>query len=180
MQTIPTTFGFPMPTPGYLPAVKVLCERYGALSIADKVRTGLMHTGTLWGIEGYGVTADIIVASNRAAGGRRPSTPTMPTVFATFSRPIWYIPTRVKAVGREALSARTLLPFRPNPACNPTTTHPDIREIFVSGDIALGRLFWTLTTQKGFEKDVTVDGAGKWAGGHHREARGPPLSLQSG
>ena len=31
METIPATYGFPMPADGYLQAVKSLCERYGAL-----------------------------------------------------------------------------------------------------------------------------------------------------
>ncbi|MFN8079372.1 MAG: aminotransferase class III-fold pyridoxal phosphate-dependent enzyme, partial [Kineosporiaceae bacterium] len=36
METIPATYGFPLPDPGYLRAVKALCERYGALYIADE------------------------------------------------------------------------------------------------------------------------------------------------
>jgi len=49
METIPATYGFPMPDIGYLPAVKALCERYDALYIADEVQTGLMRTGEMWG-----------------------------------------------------------------------------------------------------------------------------------
>ena len=45
METIPATYGFPLPDPGYLKGVKELCERYGALYIADEVQTGLMRTG---------------------------------------------------------------------------------------------------------------------------------------
>jgi acetylornithine/succinyldiaminopimelate/putrescine aminotransferase len=37
METIPATYGFPMPLPGYLTEVKKLCERYDALYIADEV-----------------------------------------------------------------------------------------------------------------------------------------------
>ena len=48
METIPATYGFPLPEPGYLAAVKALCERYGTLYIADEVQTGLMRTGELW------------------------------------------------------------------------------------------------------------------------------------
>ena len=50
METIPATYGFPLPEPGYLQGVKRLCERYGALYIADEVQTGLMRTGEMWGI----------------------------------------------------------------------------------------------------------------------------------
>ena len=48
METIPATYGFPLPDPGYLRAVKALCETYGSLYIADEVQTGLMRTGELW------------------------------------------------------------------------------------------------------------------------------------
>src|ERR1700733_9315748 len=40
METIPATYGFPLPPTGYLEAVKELTERYDALYIADEVQTG--------------------------------------------------------------------------------------------------------------------------------------------
>ena len=43
LETIPATYGFPMPQEGYVPTVKRLCERYDALYIADEVQTGLMR-----------------------------------------------------------------------------------------------------------------------------------------
>ncbi len=72
METIPATYGFPMPAPGYLPTVKALCERHGALYIADEVQTGLMRTGALWAISGYGVVPDIIVSAKGIGGGLYP------------------------------------------------------------------------------------------------------------
>ncbi len=72
METIPATYGFPMPHEGYLPAVKSLCERYDALYIADEVQTGLMRTGELWGITKYGVTPDIMVIGKGITGGMYP------------------------------------------------------------------------------------------------------------
>ncbi len=74
METIPATYGFPMPAEGYLPAVKALCEKYGALYVADEVQTGLLRCGSghLWGITGYGVTPDIIVTSKGLSGGLYP------------------------------------------------------------------------------------------------------------
>ncbi len=69
METIPATYGFPMPDAGYLPAVRALAEQAGALYIADEVQTGLMRTGTLWAIEQYGVTPDILVTSKGLGGG---------------------------------------------------------------------------------------------------------------
>src|SRR6218665_43206 len=49
IETIPATYGFPMPKDGYLQACQNLCRKYGAMYIADEVQTGLMRTGIMWG-----------------------------------------------------------------------------------------------------------------------------------
>jgi acetylornithine/succinyldiaminopimelate/putrescine aminotransferase len=72
METIPATYGFPLPAPGYLSEVKKLCERYGALYIADEVQTGLMRTGELWAITKHGVAPDILVSGKGISGGMYP------------------------------------------------------------------------------------------------------------
>ena len=72
METIPATYGFPMPREGYLPAVKELCVRHDALYIADEVQTGLMRTGEMWAITKYGVTPDIMVIGKGITGGMYP------------------------------------------------------------------------------------------------------------
>jgi len=72
METIPATYGFPMPHEGYLPTVKSLCEKYDALYIADEVQTGFMRTGEMWGITKYGVVPDIMVIGKGITGGMYP------------------------------------------------------------------------------------------------------------
>ena len=72
METIPATYGFPMPAEGYLAACKALCEKYGALYIADEVQTGLMRTGSMWGWQSYGVQPDIMVTAKGLSGGLYP------------------------------------------------------------------------------------------------------------
>jgi acetylornithine/succinyldiaminopimelate/putrescine aminotransferase len=72
METIPATYGFPLPNPGYLEAVKQLCEKYEALYIADEVQTGLMRTGELWGITKHGIEPDIMVTGKGISGGMYP------------------------------------------------------------------------------------------------------------
>jgi acetylornithine/succinyldiaminopimelate/putrescine aminotransferase len=72
LETIPATYGFPMPAPGYLAGVKSLCEENGALLIADEVQTGLGRTGRMWAIEGYGVVPDILVTGKGLSGGMYP------------------------------------------------------------------------------------------------------------
>lgn len=72
METIPATYGFPLPKEGYLKEVKRLCERYDALYICDEVQTGLMRTGEMWGITKYGVEPDILVTAKGIGGGMVP------------------------------------------------------------------------------------------------------------
>ncbi|MFZ5789115.1 MAG: aspartate aminotransferase family protein [Pseudomonadota bacterium] len=72
METIPATYGFPMPKENYLSGVKRLCEKYDALYIADEVQTGLMRTGEMWGIYKYGVEPDILVTGKGICGGMYP------------------------------------------------------------------------------------------------------------
>jgi hypothetical protein len=85
METIPATYGFPLPGPGYLRAVKDLCERHGALYIADEVQTGLMRTGELWGITKHGVAPDLLVTSKGLSGGLYP----IAAVLATDRAAAW-------------------------------------------------------------------------------------------
>jgi acetylornithine/succinyldiaminopimelate/putrescine aminotransferase len=72
METIPATYGFPMPSEGYLPGVKALCEQAGSLYVADEVQTGLGRTGRLWGVECFGVEPDILITGKGLSGGMYP------------------------------------------------------------------------------------------------------------
>ena len=72
LETIPATYGFVMPKDGYLAKVKQLCEKNGALYIADEVQTGLLRSGKMWCIETYDVDPDIIVTSKGFSGGIYP------------------------------------------------------------------------------------------------------------
>jgi acetylornithine/succinyldiaminopimelate/putrescine aminotransferase len=72
IETIPATMGFPLPEPDYLSTVKQLCERHGALYIADEIQTGLGRSGKLWAIEHYGVDPDILVTAKGLSGGIYP------------------------------------------------------------------------------------------------------------
>jgi len=72
LETIPATYGFPMPNEGYLPGVKALCERFDAFYIADEVQTGLMRSGAMWCCSQYGVEPDIMVTGKGISGGLYP------------------------------------------------------------------------------------------------------------
>jgi acetylornithine/succinyldiaminopimelate/putrescine aminotransferase len=74
METIPATYGFPLPPPGYLEAVKELTVKYGSLYIADEVQTGLMRTGEMWAITKHGIKPDLMVTGKGLSGGMYPIT----------------------------------------------------------------------------------------------------------
>jgi len=72
IETIPATYGFPMPNEGYLKACQDICRKYGTLYIADEVQTGLLRTGSLWGWQSYGLTPDMFVTAKGLGGGIYP------------------------------------------------------------------------------------------------------------
>ncbi len=72
IETIPATYGFPMPQEGYLAAIRNECVKYDTLFIVDEVQTGLMRCGELWGIDTYGVKPDILVTGKGLSGGIYP------------------------------------------------------------------------------------------------------------
>lgn len=72
IESILATYGFQIPNSGYLKTVKELCEKYGALYIADEVQTGLMRTGKMWSIDHEGFTPDILVTAKGFSGGIYP------------------------------------------------------------------------------------------------------------
>lgn len=72
METMPATYGFPVPPDGYLAGVAALCTKHGTLYVADEVQTGLGRTGTLWGIEQWGLEPDLLVTGKGLSGGLYP------------------------------------------------------------------------------------------------------------
>ncbi len=61
--------GYIVPAEGFFPALRKLCDKYGALLIADEVQSGMGRTGKWWAIEHFGVIPDIIVAAKGIASG---------------------------------------------------------------------------------------------------------------
>jgi putrescine aminotransferase len=76
LETIPATYGLPIPERDFFPGVREVCDRTGALLISDEVQTGLGRTGKLWGIEQFGVAPDIMVIGKGLSGGLYPITAT--------------------------------------------------------------------------------------------------------
>jgi acetylornithine/succinyldiaminopimelate/putrescine aminotransferase len=72
LETIPATLGIALPPEGYLAGVRALCDRHGAVMVADEVQTGLGRCGALWGIDTYGVVPDVLVTAKGLSGGIYP------------------------------------------------------------------------------------------------------------
>ncbi len=61
--------GVILPPDGYLARLREICDRCGALLIADEVQTGLGRTGYMFGVEHDGVAPDIITMAKALGGG---------------------------------------------------------------------------------------------------------------
>jgi adenosylmethionine-8-amino-7-oxononanoate aminotransferase len=75
--------------PGYLKAMREICDRHGALLVCDEVATGFGRTGTMFAVEQEGVRPDILTVAKGLTGGYLPLAATLTTeeVFESFLGP---------------------------------------------------------------------------------------------
>jgi 4-aminobutyrate aminotransferase/(S)-3-amino-2-methylpropionate transaminase len=61
--------GFMVAPPGFLRALKAVCEKYGILFVADEIQTGFCRTGSMFAVEHDAVAPDLmIIAKSMGAG----------------------------------------------------------------------------------------------------------------
>jgi len=63
--------------PGYLRAVRELCDRHGVLLILDEVATGFGRTGTMFACDHEGVAPDLLCLAKGITGGYLPLAATL-------------------------------------------------------------------------------------------------------
>jgi 4-aminobutyrate aminotransferase len=61
--------GYIVPPNGFLQGLREICDRHGALLIADEVQTGLGRTGKMFAVEHWDVVPDIICMAKALGGG---------------------------------------------------------------------------------------------------------------
>src|SRR3989442_228588 len=61
--------GFMVAPPGFLSALKAVCEKYGILFVADEIQSGFCRTGQMFAVQHDGVEPDLmIIAKSMGAG----------------------------------------------------------------------------------------------------------------
>jgi acetylornithine/succinyldiaminopimelate/putrescine aminotransferase len=61
--------GINLPPPGYLEALRTLCDQHGMMLLFDEVQTGMGRTGAWYAFQNYGVEPDAITLAKALAGG---------------------------------------------------------------------------------------------------------------
>lgn len=61
--------GYIVPPPGWLAALRDLCDKYDILLVMDEVQSGIGRSGKMWACEHDGVIPDIITAGKGLASG---------------------------------------------------------------------------------------------------------------
>lgn len=72
LETIVGTNGVLVPTPGYLPGVRALCDKYGILYIADEVMVGFGRVGEWFAFQAFDVVPDLITFAKGVNSGYVP------------------------------------------------------------------------------------------------------------
>ncbi len=61
--------GYVVPPPGYLKALRELCDRHGILLVCDEVQSGIGRTGKMFACEHEGIEPDVVVTAKGLGSG---------------------------------------------------------------------------------------------------------------
>jgi len=72
VEPIQGTGGYVIPPAGYFQALKKVLDKRNILLVDDEIQMGFYRTGTLWAIENFGVSPDIIIFGKSLTNGLHP------------------------------------------------------------------------------------------------------------
>ncbi len=61
--------GFMVAPPGFLGALKAVCEKYGILFVADEIQSGFCRTGQMFAVQHDGVEPDLLIIAKSMGAG---------------------------------------------------------------------------------------------------------------
>jgi len=61
--------GYVIPSPGFLPALRAMCDRYGILLMLDEIQSGVGRSGHWWAVQHEGVQPDILAFAKAIGSG---------------------------------------------------------------------------------------------------------------
>jgi len=61
--------GYVVPPPGFISALREICDHYGFMLIVDEIQSGFGRTGKWFAFEHYGVVPDVIIMAKGLASG---------------------------------------------------------------------------------------------------------------
>jgi 4-aminobutyrate aminotransferase len=61
--------GYHVPPPGFLPALRAMCDKYGILLVADEVQSGMGRTGKMFAVQHWNTEPDILCLAKGIASG---------------------------------------------------------------------------------------------------------------
>lgn len=61
--------GYVIPSPGFLPALRAMCDRYGILLMVDEIQSGVGRSGYWWAVQHEGVQPDILAFAKAIGSG---------------------------------------------------------------------------------------------------------------
>ncbi|MBI3767597.1 MAG: aminotransferase class III-fold pyridoxal phosphate-dependent enzyme [Deltaproteobacteria bacterium] len=72
VEAVQGTGGYVVPPMGYFERLTKVCRDHGILLVDDEIQMGFFRTGTMWALEHFGATPDIIVFGKALTNGLNP------------------------------------------------------------------------------------------------------------
>lgn len=72
VEPIQGTGGYVVPPANFFKGLKQVLDQHGILMVVDEIQMGFWRTGTLWSIENFGITPDVLVFGKALTNGLNP------------------------------------------------------------------------------------------------------------